>query len=431
MIPSHSVPNIFQPLLISPPSTEIIRHEQLRLESKYCPLLSSPPLSTLADLSSRSSSVVITVTDATRPSPDRLLLQLIRKTLDVAGVKPEQITLLCATGLHRPMSRDEAIDKLGEENLRGVEFVNHAANDKDQLVEVGVVQGIPVVVNRRCVEADLLIALGVVEPHQYAGFSGGAKSVVIGCGGETTIQETHGIGMIGKPGTQLTAIRGNPFQSFVREGGKKIGLRYVLNVALNGDGEIVGSACGDPTEVHDYLAAMSLKICRVDILEPASAALVGVPESKGTNLYQASRAATYLSLAERSPLRFGGPIIIPATIREGAGDGIGEKHFFDLLSRAESPATLIREFEEKNSPAGGQRAYIVARTLQNHPIIVAGAEHPEVVRACHMIPAIDLDEALNIAEDIVRQKFGSHQQKLLLIENGLTTIPRLAEQRVE
>ncbi|MCB0711008.1 MAG: DUF2088 domain-containing protein [Ignavibacteriae bacterium] len=428
MISSHSVPNIFQPLLISPPSTEIIRHEQLRLESEYCPLLSSPSLSTLANSSSHS--VVITITDATRPSPDRLLLHLIRKTLDEAGIKPEQITLLCATGLHRPMSRDEAIDKFGEENLAGVEFVNHAANDRDQLVEVGVVDSIPVVVNRRCVEADLLIALGVVEPHQYAGFSGGAKGVVIGCGGEKTIQETHSIGMIGRSGTQLTAIQGNPFQSFVREGGKKVGLRYVLNVALNAEGEVVGSACGDPIEVHNYLAAKSLKICRVDLPEPASAALVGVPESKGTNLYQASRAATYLALAERSPLRPGAPIIIPATIREGAGDGIGERHFFDLLSRVESPVALIREFEEKNSPAGGQRAYIVARTLLNHPIIVAGAEYPDVVRACHMIPAIDLDEGLNIAEDIVRQRFGNHQQTLLLIENGLTTIPRLAEQRV-
>ncbi len=424
MISTDAIPRSFQPITAVPPRAATMPPEALKLESDHLPLLASPPLSTLAD---PTTSVLIAVTDATRPSPDRLLLGLLRKELDRAGVPPEKITLLCATGLHRPMSSEEAGEKFGEENLDGVSFINHNAVDPDQIVELGEIDGIPVTVNRRCIEADLLIAVGVVEPHQYAGFSGGSKTVVIGCGGEKTIGKTHGIGMLGRPGTGLASVLENPFQEFVREAGEKIGLRYILNVVLDEEGTIVGGACGDPTAVHRHLCATSMELCRVTIDRPVCGAVVGVPESKGKNLYQASRAATYLALVEGTPLRPGAPIIIPAQISEGAGEGTGERRFFEFLSSTASPEELIERFQREGFPAGAQRAWIVAQTLLKHPIILAGAEHPDVVRACHMIPASDTVSALELAEKIVKERFDEEPggYPLLLVRNGLTTLPRI------
>ena len=415
------IPQTFVPLRVSLPEVGTISSEKLTLESEALPLLGSPPL---ADLLTPDTRVVIAVTDSTRPSPDHLLVRLLRQQLSNHGITPENITLLCATGLHRPMKEEEAEAKFGKENLEGILFINHDATDPDLIMHLGEIDGIPVTVNRHCLEADLLIATGVVEPHQYAGFSGGAKTVVIGCGGEETISATHGLAMLEQPGTALGKVAGNPFQEFVRNAGKRIGLRYIVNLVLGNDGDIVAGACGDPIAVHTHLVNHAERICRVPVARRAAAAVVGVPASKGTNLYQASRAATYLALVEETPLAKGGPIILNAAIPEGAGKGIGEERFFKLLSSASSPRKLIEEFKRSGFPAGAQRAWIVAQTLERHPIIVVGAEHPDVVEACHMIPAKDIGMALHLAEEIVKERYGPGEHQLLLIDNGLTTLPR-------
>ena len=424
MVSHHIIPSSFQRIDVQTPHSSPIKTEEILLESKTIPLLNSPPLTSLVQ---NNSNVVIAVTDVTRSSPDKLLLTLIRKELMRSNVQPKNITLLCATGLHRPMTQEEAIEKFGEENLADLQFINHQATDATQIADLGTLHEIPITVNRLCIEADLLIAIGVVEPHQYAGFSGGAKTVVIGCGGEQTIEATHGMTMLDREGIQLARVAENPFQEFVREAGINIGLQYVLNVVTNRFGDIVGAACGNPIDVHNHLASISLKECQVSVDFPAHAAMLGIPQSKGGNLYQTSRAATYLAFAESPPLLPGAPIILQASIPEGAGKGLGEKRFFDLLSSTTSPSDLIVEFQQKGFPAGAQRAYILAKTLLKHPVIVAGAEHPDVVEACHMEATPDLQSALIRTEEIVQKSFSSSTDyyNLLVVENSLTTLPKL------
>lgn len=401
---------------------EVLPPESLVLESSSSPLLDSPPLRSLARPGMK---VVIAFTDATRPSPDRLLVRLLLSELEQAGVHRSDITLLCGVGLHRPMSDEEFATKLGEENMRGIAAINHSASNAEELVDLGEIDGIPVVTNRRCAEADLLLATGIVEPHQYAGFSGGAKTVVIGCGGEATIRETHGVAMLDRPGTRLGKIAGNPFQEFLRRAGERIGLRYVLNVALNADGQMIAAACGRPDAVHDHLVAAASRSCVASVDRAVHIGLAGIPPAKGTNLYQASRGATYLALADRTPLLPGGPIIIPAAIPEGAGEGKGEQRFFEALASAASPAELAAQLRRDGFPAGAQRAYILARVLADHPVIVAGAQRPDAVRACHMEPTPDLPTALDRAEELARRTFSlsaSDKPVLLAVPNGLAMI---------
>lgn len=401
---------------------DVLPPESLVLESPSSPLLDSPPLRSLARPGMK---VVIAFTDATRPSPDRLLVRLLLSELEQAGVRRRDITLLCAMGLHRPMRDEEFAMKLGEENMRETVTANHSASNVEDLVDLGEIDGIPVVTNRRCVEADLLLATGIVEPHQYAGFSGGAKTVVIGCGGEATIRETHGAAMLDRPGTRLGKIAGNPFQEFLRRAGRRIGLQYVLNAALNADGQMIAAACGRPDAVHDYLVAAASRSCVASVDRPVHIALAGIPPAKGTNLYQASRGATYVALADRTPLLPGGPIIIPAAIPEGAGEGKGEQRFFEALASAASPAELAERLRREGFPAGAQRAYILARVLADHPVIVAGAERPDAVRACHMEPAPDLPTALDRAEELARRAFSlsaPDKPVLLAVPNALAVI---------
>jgi nickel-dependent lactate racemase len=369
--------------------------------------------------------VTIAFTDATRHSPDAMLIGTMLDELAERGVGRDDVTLLCATGLHRPSTDAERRAKLGDAIVESVRIVDHDASDASQLADLGSVDGLPVVVNRLCVECDELLATGVVEPHQYAGYSGGAKTVAIGCGGEATIAATHGPAMIDREGVRLGAIDGNPFQRFVRAAGRRIGLRNVANVVLDESGRMIARRSGDPIAVHDELVAIARTAFERHVPETAHIVVAGVPDAKASNLYQASRAATYVALAERTPLLPGGVIVIPASIAAGAGAGLGERRFLELLSGASEPRELVRRLARDGFPGGAQRAYVLAKVLAGHTVIIAGGGDPAVVRACHMIPCADLADALELARATARAHFGV-EPRVLEIANALVTLPRLA-----
>lgn len=382
----------------------------------------------LADLARPGMRVTIAFTDATRACPDERLVGDLLSELEQCGVAPNDITLICATGLHRPSTSVERLAKLGAAIVSRYRIIDHNALDPDGLIDLGIVNGIPLVVNRHCIETDLLLATGVVEPHQYAGYSGGAKTVVIGCGGEATISATHGPAMLDHPGTRLGAIDGNPFQAFVRAGGERAGLRYVINTILGETGAPIVSATGPPALVHDYLVAQARTIYEAPVAQPVHIARAGVDGPKAVNLYQASRAATYLALAERTPLLPGAPILLPAPIPEGAGEGAGERRFFDALSNATSPQQLLDDLRRTGFPAGAQRAYILAQVLVRHPIIVVGAQHPDVVRACHMHAVPDMAAGIALADRLARETFNLASDtplEFLDVPHALLTLPRL------
>jgi lactate racemase len=379
--------------------------------------------SRLRDLARGARTVCIAVTDATRACPDHLLAPPLLDELRAAGVSDEGITFLVAVGAHRASTDAEKRAKLGDAIVDRYRVIDHDASDDAALVAVmDGPGGIPFRINRALVEADLALATGVVEPHQYAGYSGGAKTATIGCGDETTIAYTHGPAMLDLPGTRLARIDGNPFQEAVRRVGAAAGLVFVGNAVLDDHGRPVAIAYGPPDSVHDELAAVAARLYTTPIPMQVDVAVAGVGYPKDANLYQASRAASYLQFAPTPVVRPGGAIVLPATCPEGAGEGVGERRFFAAMSAPGGPAAVIERARRDGIRPGEQRAYVMARVLEEVAVIVAGSERPEIAAAMGFRVAPTIEAALDLALQIA----GS-TTSCLVIPHALLTLPIVQE----
>jgi nickel-dependent lactate racemase len=238
-----------------------------------------------------------------------------------------------------------------------------------------------------------------VEPHQYAGFSGGAKTVAIGAGGEPLIRYTHGPNMLADPGVRLGRVDGNPFRETLDRAGDLAGPAFCLNVT-HGPAGVLGAAAGEPRAVVRELAATARGALSVGVDRTYDAVVAGVGAPKDVNLYQASRAVTYLVLGDHNPVREGGRVVVPAALSEGAGEGTGERRFFDRLSAASDPGSLYESMREGYDP-GAQRAFVLARALRRTDCYVTNSRHPEVVEACLMHARPTVEEAIDPGSEVL------------------------------
>jgi nickel-dependent lactate racemase len=376
----------------------------------------SPPLVEMARLGQK---VCIVFTDATRDVPDEVLAGGMLAELARAGVRPEDILLLCGVGMHRPSTPDEKLAKLGAPIVSRYRVEDSRATVPSELVELGEFDGIPLSVNRRAADADLLLATGIVEPHQYAGFSGGRKTLAIGAGGEATIAATHSPAMIDRPGVRLGNIAGNPFHEAITESARRAGLRFIVNVLKDAAGRVVSVAAGEPTATFSTLveAARPLYECKVD--RRFDIVVAGVGHPKDANLYQASRAATYVHFAPEQVLKPGGVLIIPAPCEEGVGQGVGEQRFYETMRSQPTATAVLDSIRSRASQAGEQRAYMLAKVLQECRVIFVGTRCPEAVAACHMTAADDLDQAINLA-----RTWTTSDADVLVVPHSLLTVLR-------
>jgi nickel-dependent lactate racemase len=373
----------------------------------------------LRELAAGKRRVCIAVTDATRACPDHLLVPPMLAELAAAGVPDEAITILVAVGTHRASTEAEKREKLGDGVVDRYLVVDHDAANKANLVKVADgPEGVPFLLNRLVAEADLLIATGRVEPHQYAGYSGGGKTIAIGCADDAIIAYTHGPAMLDRPGTRLAQLAGNPFQQAVRHVARAASLHFVANCVLDDDERPVAIAYGDPEAVQDHLAELASSMYTVPIPRQVDIAIAGVGYPKDENLYQASRAASYLQFAPIPVVRPGGVVIVPAACPEGAGEGAGERRFLAAMQEPGGPAAVIAKARAEGIRPGAQRAYIMARVLQDVTVIFAGVEDPEPVRQIGCIAALDIDEALAMAVDCVGSPASA-----LVVPHALLTLP--------
>jgi len=379
--------------------------------------LESPPLRTLARSHDR---VCIVFTDITRASPDHLLVPALLAELASAGIPDHHITLLCGVGLHRPSTDEEKAIKLGREIVGRYRVVDHDAEDPNAIVDLGKSEaGVPLTVNRLACEADLLIATGIVEPHQFAGYSGGRKTVAVGAAGEATIAFTHGPKMMDHSGTRLGVVKGNPFHEAVTEAAQRAGLRFILNVVQDDMKRPVAVLAGHPEAAFQALVAEARRIYEVPIPGQVDVAVAGVGFPKDANIYQACRAASYLFFAPTQVVRDGGAIIVPAPTPEGVGLGTGEKRFYEKMAMASSMTHLLNEMRTFGYPPGAQRAFIMAKVLERVHVIVAGSQTPDIVREVHMIPAHDMEDAFRITA----QKLKKKDLEVLIVPHAILTLP--------
>jgi len=377
----------------------------------------SPPL---RELAKQGRSICIVFTDITRSTPDHLLVPALIRELEAVGVRGEDITLLCGTGMHRPSTPEEKVAKLGKAVVERYRVIDHEARNPETLVDLGKTEsGIPLSVNRRAYEADLVIATGIVEPHQYAGYSGGSKTLAIGAGGEALIAYTHGPAMVDHPGTRLGRIEGNPFQEAVTEAARRAGLRFVINVVQDDEKRPVAVAAGEPGATYAKLVEAARALYEVPIPHQYDVAVAGVGFPKDANIYQASRAVSYLFFAPTPVVKEGGLFILPAPTPEGVGQGRGEVSFFEEMSRAKDMPSLLTELRRTGYPPGAQRAFVMAKVLEKNDVIVVGSETPHVMRQLKMTAVETMDEALQAASE----RIGRKDLDVLVVPHALLTLP--------
>ncbi len=354
--------------------------------------LDDPHGPALADVVAPDDTVAVVVTDVTRATPDAVLLDALFDRLP-GPVDPERLTVVLGLGLHRPMTDAEIREGLRDHAPLAV---NH---DPDAAREVGTVDGVPVLLHDAVAGADVVLSTGMVEPHQYAGFSGGAKTVVVGAGGEPMIRYTHGPEMLARDGVRLGRVEGNPFRGALDRAGDAAGPAFCVNVTKAPSGTL-GVAAGRPRDVVRDLAATARAALSVEVEGSYDAVLAGVGTPKDANLYQTTRAFTYLVLGDHNPVRAGGRVVAPARLTEGAGEGRGERRFHDRLRDAESAAALYDEMRAGYEP-GAQRAFVVARALREHDLFVTDSEHPAVVDECLMSPRDTVAGAVESGSDVL------------------------------
>ena len=420
---SYSFPPGWQVTTVESHSSQPLADLSKATEAALASPLGCAPL---REMARRCMNACVVFTDPTRACPDQVLVPAILKELAAASVAHKNITLLCATGMHRPTTFEEKVAKLGVEVAVLFAVHDHEAQNPDALTNLGSVGrpeinlpiDVPMFINRTAAEADLLIATGVVEPHQYAGYSGGGKTITVGCGGEATIASTHGPVFLESRRVRLGRVANNPFQWAMREGARRAGLKCVVNVVLDSDRRAVAVQAGVPNAVHDQLVAFAKTLYEVPVSRQYDVVVADIGGPKDVNLYQVTRAATYVGLAAMPVVRKGGVIITPARCTEGAGEGAGERHFYEALSSARDLRQLLNDLRQRGTRAGEQRAYMVAQVLLKNAVIIVGSDCPDLVRECKMIHAETMDEAVSIARGIV-----GDPALVLVVPHALQTLP--------
>ncbi|MGI6226709.1 MAG: nickel-dependent lactate racemase [Peptococcales bacterium] len=350
--------------------------------------LKNPIGASLSDIKG-AKNVVIVTSDLTRPVPNKLILPPLITELEAVGIKKEQITILIGTGLHRVSPEEEFPELVGEELAKEIKIVSHDAWDEDNLTYLGdSTRNTPIVINRHYAEADAKIVIGVIDPHQFAGLSGGAKGVVIGLGGEKLVQANHK--MLSHPKASLGNLDNNPVREDIDEIGGKVGIDFIVNVVLNSKKEVVKAVAGHYIEAHLVGVEAARRTLQVELKHEADlviAASGGFP--KDVNLYQAQKALLHAAIAVKP----GGTIILAAQCLEG----VGEERFTDTMKLSKTPQEILDNFTKQEFKVGAHKAYLWGTSLNKARVILVAdgidqktAEIMQVEKVDTLQKAIDL-----------------------------------------
>ena len=298
--------------------------------------IGTPPLRRIVE---PTQSVAISVCDITRPMPSKTLLPLLLGEL--RHIPPENITILIATGTHRTNTEEELSEMLGKEVVDKYRVVNHNGFDDDSLEEIGSTgSGIEVRLNRLWVESDIRITTGFVEPHFFAGFSGGPKMVAPGLAGFPTIMRLHDAVMIGHSNARFAITVGNPIHDAIREIARMSCVDFSVDVTINRDHRITSVYAGELFAVHKAACAVAQRLAMQPVSSPFDLVLTtnsGYPLDQ--NLYQAVKGMS----AAAQVVREGGRIICAAECSEGIPE---HGQYRDILASCGSPSEVLEMIQQ-------------------------------------------------------------------------------------
>ena len=219
---------------------------QATLDSLENPIASRP----LREIAKGRRTACVVISDITRPVPNALILPPLLKILEEAGIQRDRISILNATGMHRPNFGAEMERMVGEFVMKNYNIFNHYSRDPQDVRKVAEIDGAPIEVNTRYLDADLKILTGLIEPHMYAGYSGGRKALLPGISSYRTMQFMHSFKMIDHPHVSNAVLDGNPFHEAGQKVLAAVGCDFLVNVVINKQRQLVGLFAGDPTQAH-------------------------------------------------------------------------------------------------------------------------------------------------------------------------------------
>lgn len=370
--------------------------------------IGTPPLSQLARGKQK---VTIVTSDHTRAVPSRITLPLLLE--EVRRGNPEaEITIFIATGLHRPTTEEEQRRMFGDQIVDQEHIViNRAFQQEDFSFVCPLPSGAELWVNKAVLNCDLLLCEGFIEPHFFAGFSGGRKSILPGSCNAATVNENHSYRAISSPFAAAGVLKGNPIHEDMVYAARKVNTQFILNVALNGKKQIIGAFCGDLEQAHKEGVAFvrSLAQCPPVAGDIAITSNGGYPLDQ--NLYQSPKAVA----TAQACCREGGVIIMCCACRDGFG---GEN--FERLITLGTPEEIDRYLSAippKESISEQWCAQIYARILRKNRVILVSDLAPELVRRANLIPAVSPDQALELAYQMI-----GRTARVVVVPDGVSVL---------
>ena len=357
----------------------------------------SPPL---AELAAGKRRVVVTHSDITRATPNDRILPVLLQALESAGVARENITLINALGTHRPQTETELRQMLGAGVFDHYHCQQHNAWDDAELVTVGTTSsGNSIRLNRTVVNSDLVIFTGFIEPHFFAGFSGGPKGALPALAGSESVLTNHGYSMIGDPRATWGVTDGNPIWEEMREAARLIEPLFLLNVTLNTEGQITGVFAGDVVAAHRQGCGFVRDSAMMAVEKPFDVVVTtnsGYPLDQ--NLYQTVKGMQ----AARGIVRAGGAIIMAAECSDGVPS---HGRYAELLAKTQSPEAALEMLRQPGFSAQDQWQVQIQAQIQSHAHVYVYSDglSDDEIRNAHFTPTRSIETTLaELAPDRVR-----------------------------
>jgi len=381
--------------------------------------IGSPPL---AELVQPAHTAAIVFSDITRPTPNHILLPTILGELAAKGVPEENVTLINATGMHRFNTREELIGMLGQEVVDRYRIVQHDARDKGQQVFLSKnARGAEIWVNSDYMRADVRILTGFVEPHIFAGYSGGGKSVLPGIAGAETIMSNHGGPMLAHPKATWGQAKGNPVFEEARQVALATQPSFIVNVTLNERKEVTGVFAGEMVEAHDAGIAFAEKAYLQPVpqrYDTVVATNMGYPAD--INLYQSVKGMSVAAQAVKE----GGTIILAAE----CSDGLGQAHYAEMLAWRETPRELLDMVLQPGFAELEQWAIQCQTMVQvKADVYLHSSMGPEQTRRAHLKHCPDISRTVAALSEDFRRRNGQKEPAILVLPFGQLAVPRVGD----
>jgi nickel-dependent lactate racemase len=373
----------------------------------------------LTELVNPGDSVAIVHTDITRATPNDRILPVILDDLALAEVRPEDITLLNGLGTHRPQTDAELRTLLGDEIVENYRCLQHDCNDDENLVALGKTSlGHPVRINRHYLEADIRILTGFIEPHFFAGFSGGPKAILPSLAGTESVFTNHSVKMIANDNATWGITMGNPIWEEMREVALRTEPTFLLNVALNTDRQITGIFAGDMLAAHAQGCEFVKENAMVGVDLPYDVVITtnsGYPLDQ--NLYQSVKGMS----AASQIVRKGGAIIVAGACEDGLPD---HGQYASLLAEAGSPQGILDLVSKPGFSAQDQWQVQIQAQIQLRAEVFVYSEGltDEQIEDALFTPCRNIEGTVTQ----LQEKFGP-ETRICVMPEGPQTIPYLRE----